>query len=259
MEFNTLDVSTWTYADNETLQGSFNIDGKTVYIYQDNDIVKCKLSYFIYFMNNVFKFLERNGNSLTNDKKNKAVYNMLVKLYYNNTDIEKMKLSNTTVKLNEPETDFALQDYIFFNKLPKDTQEEFKKLDKMSKDLKENLKLDMSKEVYCDYQLTLAQAAVLSYCTTEEKEKICKIVQQCKSKKLGKNKLRQMLFDNNCKTDTYLFSDLVNCVSKSEEKSLMLTYFYFEFDNLSDIKDDCYLKKNPNIWKDIEEFYDKFN
>lgn len=105
-------------------------------------------------------------------------------------------------------------------------------------------RIRLSGEVINGYSLSLAESAMLNGLTQEEKSKIINIVINNKYSHKGKNKLRQDLFDNFCKVDNYLFTDLVNAITVDEEKDIMYEWYRgFE----KNLPNDCYTQQYPKV------------
>ncbi|MEE3497830.1 MAG: hypothetical protein VZS12_01685 [Ruminococcus bromii] len=116
-------------------------------------------------------------------------------------------------------------------------------------------RIKLSDKTYFGYTLSLAQLSMLSFMPENEREKICYFVTECLTNHLGKNRLKQLLFDNNCKVDNYLFSDLVYCFTVGEEKEIMEEW-YVGFNDEKDFesrKTDCYLSLYPKLYEKIKK------
>lgn len=140
-------------------------------------------------------------------------------------------------------------------KLPDATQKRIRELEQFDKELKQDLKIVMSKEKYEGYHLSLAQAAMLSEAEIADKIKTCKIVKNCLDTHKGKNKLKQELFDNFCPVDNYLFADLVFCCSLKEEREIMEEW-YRGSDEFESIRNDCYLSFYPDVLQDLKKHFE---
>lgn len=255
--FDITDFNTWNYPDEEMLNSSLVINGKYIYIFDKGNVIKCSLRYLLLFLKDIKQLLSKKR-IITVEQMSNITNFCLNNLLTYNTDIRKLKKVDNSLNLNSCIEELIFENSSQFKTYNPESQKNNHAMDNISKELKNDSKLEMSNEVYCDYHLTLAQATMLKDCSIEEKEKICRIVQKCKTEKLGKNKLRQMIFDNHCDIDNYLFADLVYCFSKKEEYSIMFEYYSgFDIDNFDGIREDSYIKKYPQIYEDLKETENK--